>query len=137
MNDDAENEVFLRLSRVLTGEPRLDPQLACEYHERIERAFPDECDALLAAFGEFQGSDELVSQRVRSEIMDDKDLGAVAREVIMIWYLSGFRGPGDIGELGPETPEQYYQGLLWPTIRAHPLGLSGGYFGYWHYPPEN
>jgi hypothetical protein len=35
------------------------------------------------------------------------------------------------------SPEQYFRGMMWSVIRAHPPALSGGYFGYWRYPPEN
>ncbi len=34
------------------------------------------------------------------------------------------------------TPEPYFQGRLWDYLKAHPLGISGGYFGHWSYPPE-
>ena len=79
------------------------------------------------------------------KIMSNSRLSEVAKEITMLWYMSGFRIPGCQGddgepefkELAPETPEQYFRALFWPTVRAHPLGLSGGYFGYWKYPPEN
>jgi hypothetical protein len=35
------------------------------------------------------------------------------------------------------TAEQYARGLVWKAIRAHPMALTGGYFGYWHYAPED
>jgi hypothetical protein len=36
-----------------------------------------------------------------------------------------------------ETEEDYFEALLPRVIQAHPRGLSGGYFGHWHYPPED
>lgn len=35
------------------------------------------------------------------------------------------------------APEDHFESVLWRTIQAHPPGLSGGYFGHWHYPPED
>ncbi len=131
---------FLSLSRVLTGDPRLEADLAAEYYARLQEAFGAErLGRLLETFNGV-GEDPPPAEAIRSEILEDEHLGPLAKETIMLWYMSGFRAPdarGEMRELGPETPEQYFRGLLWPTIRAHPLGLSGGYFGYWHYPPEN
>lgn len=31
----------------------------------------------------------------------------------------------------------YFEAAVWRVIQAHPPALSGGYFGYWHYPPED
>lgn len=126
---------FRRLSEVLTGHEPLNEELSKQYYQRIDKAFDDgRLEKLLEAFDP-KGGDV-------TAIMEDKQLSAVAKEIIMLWYMSGFRDPGSLSsgkpkELGPKTPEQYFQGLFWPTIRAHPLGLSGGYFGYWKYPPEN
>jgi len=140
MSGQAPMDTFLDLSCVLTGENRLSPVLASEYYRRINEAFGVRLEALLNEFASLQATEADVTTVVAKRIMPDDQLGLVAREIIMLWYLAGFRGPDSSGgqrEYGPETAEQYFQGLLWPAIHAHPLGLSGGYFGYWHYPPEN
>lgn len=146
MSGISEHETFLKLSQVLTGEQRLSLALAEEYYDRILRAYPEQLAELLTKFDSLSSSgdqpcdDDQLCDEIRNNIMVVVELAKVAREIIMLWYMSGFRSPDENcgeQELGPETPEQYFQGLLWPTIRAHPLGLSGGYFGYWHYPPEN
>lgn len=31
----------------------------------------------------------------------------------------------------------YFESVMWRVIQAHPRGLSGGYYGHWHYPPED
>ena len=129
--DDAKT--FLKLSTELTGYDQLDADLAAEYYERIRAGFGQRLDDLLSDYannGDVAG------------IMGDDEHSRVAQEIIMLWYMSGFQDPTSPDpekprELGPETPEQYFRGLFWPTVRAHPLGLSGGYFGYWRYPPEN
>jgi hypothetical protein len=35
-----------------------------------------------------------------------------------------------------EDPRDYFESVVWRVIYAHPRGLTGGYFGHWHYPPE-
>lgn len=35
------------------------------------------------------------------------------------------------------SEEDYFESLMWRVVQAHPRGLSGGYFGQWHYPPED
>ena len=35
------------------------------------------------------------------------------------------------------SPEDYFESVVWKVIQAHPPGLSGGYYGHWHYPPED
>jgi hypothetical protein len=56
------------------------------------------------------------------------------------WYVHGAgqheRQPPALHELYG-TPEEYFSGLAWQIIGAHPPGLSGGYFGHWRYRPDN
>jgi len=134
---------FEALSRVLTGVEHLNPDLTQPYLSRLDKAFGvKRLNDLLNLYDEKVADADDAVKAVDTHIMKNDQFGAVAREVIVLWYTAGFRAPEDqsgkpVTEVGPEAPEQYFQGLLWPTIRAHPLGLSGGYFGYWKYPPEN
>ena len=137
---DSAIQTFVDLSEALTGHENLaekrdgDRTLAESYYELIETAFEGErMKKLLSTFEGLVGDGD---SRLE-QIMRDEQLGEVAQEIIMLWYMSSFRTPGKERDGAPATPEQYFQGLFWPTIRAHPLGLSGGYFGYWRYPPEN
>ena len=141
---------FLALSSELTGYEALDKELAEEYYDRIKKEFGAErLSEVLEAFKDggglsrvFTPKDDKAAEKERA-----KRTWLVAKEIIILWYMSQFgipkRGEFDeagnqkYAELPPETAEQYFRGLFWPTIRAHPLGLSGGYFGYWRYPPEN
>lgn len=43
-------------------------------------------------------------------------------------------GPWAAGEMGAED---YFESLMWRVVQAHPRGLSGGYYGHWHYPAED
>lgn len=129
--------LFMELSAVLTGQKDLDVELSAEYYMRISRSFEDTLAEILERFAKAPANQK---KPAVAAIMTDAKLGPVAKEIIILWYFAGFFDPGrpkGQQELGPETAEQYLRGLLWPTIHAHPPGLSGGYFGYWKYPPEN
>lgn len=39
------------------------------------------------------------------------------------------------GSVGEEA--DYFESVVWRVIQAHPRALTGGYFGHWHYPPED
>ena len=148
MGTAAENgstiQTFIELSETLTGHGNLarkrdgDKSLAESYYILIESAFHGQrLSKLLSTFGSLKGEGNSRLKEIDERIMRDEELGEIAREIVMLWYMSGFRPPNETRDTAPQTPEQYFQGLFWPTIRAHPLGLSGGYFGYWKYPPEN
>jgi hypothetical protein len=68
-----------------------------------------------------------------SQIMSDPALRGLAKAIIVLWYTADLV---DDTTSGP-TEEQYFAALVWPVARAHPPGLSGGYFGHWTYPPDN
>lgn len=36
-----------------------------------------------------------------------------------------------------EEELDYFEAAVWRVIQAHPPALTGGYFGHWHYPPED
>jgi hypothetical protein len=79
-------------------------------------------------------------QEIGQRIMNDAGLGPLAQQIIVLWYTSALHTKDEKGnDLWdfPEDPNQYFGGLVWSVIHAHPLGLSGGYFGHWKYPPEN
>lgn len=70
--------------------------------------------------------------------------------IIYLWYTSEFITRSEMNsffnistnfnkesEFIHKTPLGYYNAILWKAISAHPIGLTGGYFGYWKYKPEN
>lgn len=130
------NQLFMRLSQQLTGFDDLSSSLA-ETYLTFLRAQPEVAatiDDLLSEFGllERVGSD---LQRFRSRIVENERFSEAIPRIIAIWYTASYRSAnGDTHIVGAEP---YFQALLWPSIRAHTPGLSGGYFGYWAYPPEN
>lgn len=149
---------FIALSSILIGERNLDPELARKYLDRLLAVtvsgdpMPKRVEALLDAFREIRKGGGDLEEGVRQQIMNNEMLLPIARQIIYLWYTSAFLvrsvKPDMIVNLEtgrPDTsttlqfgsPEQYFRGLIWSVIRAHPPALSGGYFGYWRYPPEN
>ena len=126
----------MALSIALTGDADLPADLAASYLRRLDTNHPHELDALLAAFesGLSPTGDE--QEAITTRVVVDEALWTTAREIISIWMTS--RLPR-VDAVSPEivAPEEYFQGRLWTSIRAHPQGLSGGYFGHWHYEPES
>lgn len=134
MTPDPDLPAFLALSRALTGVDELDPSLAGELLARIRAAseaarLPD----LLARFGAILAGGGDPTAGIDAGIMAAAELAPLARQITLLWYTSAFESAGR-WTFG--TPRQYFGALLWPIIGAHPPALSGGYFGYWKYPPE-
>jgi len=127
---------FVALSAALTGDDDLSAGLAAAYLKRLDRALPGAVDQLLETFEKGIAANEDADAVVRTRVAANDDDWALAREIITLWFTA--RLP-TADRVAPEAvaPEQYFQALLWPTVRAHPPGLSGGYFGHWHYEPEN
>lgn len=149
---------FISLSSILIGEANPDKGLAQKYLDRLLAIsvggdpMNKRVEALLKTFREIQSGGGNLEEGVRQRIINDAVLSPIARQVIFLWYTSAFLvrsvKPDEAVNLEtgrPDTsttlrfgsPEQYFRGLMWPVIRAHPPALSGGYFGYWRYPPEN
>ena len=71
------------------------------------------------------------------ELLKEDANAAALRQIVLLWY-TGFTFSADgRSALTTTTAEAYFEGLLWRAIRAHPPGLSGGYFGHWRYGPED
>ncbi len=125
---------FKDISEALTGVSDLGNDLSEEYMQLVTSGVGAAAvDALLAAAS---GIDLGNPGQVQSRIMDDAQLGPLAQAVIVLWYTGAFQAPG---ASAPTTvkAEHHFSALIWPAVGAHPLGLSGGYFGYWAYPAED
>ncbi len=131
-------EQFLALSRILTGVENLDAELGRQYLDRL-RSTPFEpiLRQILESFAKFR-VDSGIADRVKAEIVSDDKLRPTVCQIILLWYTSTLwdKGVTPIA-LRYGTQEEYFSGLAWMIIGAHPPGLSGGYFGHWRYRPEN
>jgi hypothetical protein len=134
---------LMALSRVLTGVEDLDVTLGRQYLDRlVSSPLQLQLSAMLERFREFKKDEKLVEQ-VKAKIVEVDSLRATVCQIILLWYTSTVQDNLGIDPPAPSlsfrygTPEEYFSGLVWKIIGAHPPGLSGGYFGHWRYRPDN
>ena len=80
-------------------------------------------------------------------ILDDPDLGPVARAIAVLWYCGTWTGlpdawharngaaPGDT--TGVVSAAAYQAGLQWTVVGAHPAGARQQGFGAWSTEPAD
>jgi hypothetical protein len=133
---------FLELSRILTGVDNLDVELGRKYLDRLNSSPSN--PFLLQILDRFQGFKDTVNvmNQVKEKIVADDSLRTTVCQIILLWYTSTVQD--NLGLQPPAAPvmrfgtqEEYFSGLAWSIIGAHPPGLSGGYFGHWRYRPDN
>lgn len=133
---------FYELSKILTGWENIQPRLAKLYGDQLARDLGPQIGPLLSTFEHIPRTDDQdMEEAVRNVIWSDNSMQAMCQAIIQLWYTARL----DTTALQPRLPivkwiaplEGYYEALLWKTIEAHPPALSGGYFGYWRYAPEN
>lgn len=153
---------FVGLSAVLTGydanviAPKVDPlddnTVATQYLRlMLAKADNEIFLQTLAVFREIvaglpdawawgkPGNEQVLPQvtaQVVKQILADKDMAAMSRRMIRLWYLATWyvnEPPDFAGEV--VSMDAYKQGLAWPTFQAHPMGYSELVFGYWADPP--
>lgn len=133
---------FLALSRILTGVDNLDADLGRQYLDRLNSSpFNPLLSQILKQFHKLKGEPDIVGQ-VKKQIVADDSLRPTVCQIILLWYTSTVQD--NLGMQPPAAPvmrfgtqEEYFSGLAWTIIGAHPPGLSGGYFGHWRYAPDN
>jgi len=145
---DHRLEKFLELSVALTGFGRLallGTGVGAEYLQALDRIVP------VRIVNDFLQRAESLSAKgdhnttVVHAILDDRVLGPVARNVIVMWYCGTWSVlPDDWraehGASEADVPHvisaaAYLTGLQWTTIGAHPPGGLPGGFGSWASPP--
>jgi hypothetical protein len=115
--------------------------LASDYEARLREAgMAQELDELLVVYRRLREESRLDHDSLAAALFADAKLKRVAHQLIVLWYSSALIE--NIDETAPPRlkfgkPQHHFRSLLWEVIGAHPPALSGGYFGYWRYPPEN
>jgi hypothetical protein len=134
---------FMDLSRVLTGVANLDAKLGRQYVDRLNSGpLQPQLREVLDKFHGLKKGDTLF-QQVKEKIVATDDLRGIVCQIILLWYTSlvqdnlDLKNPPASASFSYGTQEEYFSGLVWQIIGAHPPGLSGGYFGHWRYRPEN
>lgn len=134
------NGLFIEMSQALTGVDDLPPDLAVEYWDRLRASgLGTDLEALLQAFSDLKAQGEVNETTLAATLFASTALKNVAQQLIVLWYSSALMAVDSKGavELRFGSPAHHFRALLWDVIAAHPPALSGGYFGHWHYPPEN
>jgi hypothetical protein len=142
---------FISLSEFLLGIPfpaplpgqpplpaitALDPDLANFYLNQLNQWSP-QATSMGNLLTTWEGIQKLPPGQpqvdaVNSQIMNDANLGPLARQIILAWY-TGFH-PWFQGQQPTPDPAKYEQTLVWVLAQAHPMGVPLS-FGYWQYPP--
>jgi hypothetical protein len=83
---------------------------------------------------------------IRKDILSDPKLGAVARNVIKLWYVgvwyelpTGWAeryGASEADVTFTPSPAAYTEALLWPAVGANPPGAKAPGYGSWALPPR-
>jgi hypothetical protein len=147
-HDDADLELFVALSSVLTGfpestlAPSLDPvRLKNIYFDTLRvKADPATLSQLLAVFKGIHDALPVVRwpDAVHDQILLNNELGPLARQIIKLWLLGVYFSPPDQSVTGEVVSSMAFtHGLLWTAIRAHPTGYSVFPHGYWASPPPD
>ena|SRR5437879_266503 len=142
MPQPTELDSFVALSKILTGEKRLDKMLADQYLQRLKAVYPVPIQNVLKAFGDIATGEHLIFE-VKRRIVESAALTPFVQQIIRLWFTSEFFGPGpdgkpDSSQGKPDTgtQDQYYSGLIWKVVQAHAPTNSKENYGYWTTPPQ-
>lgn len=125
---------FLELSKDLLGDPDLDRHRATHLLQRFLPSADKSALSRLQTVAATLPADAAERQTaIGSQIMDDPTLRGLAKTIIVLWYTGELLGSSTT----TMPADDYFSGHIWSVARAHPPGLSGGYFGHWTYPPDN
>ena len=130
---------FLSLSELLVGIPspvlpegtQLDPKLAKVFMDQlctwsVQGPFMQQ---LLDTWNVIKDQPtDLRNASVNALIMNDPNLGPLARQVILAWY-NGFH-PWTEGQQPTPDPANYSKALVWIVAYAHPVAVPLR-FDYW------
>lgn len=146
-------ELFLQLSEQLTAFTSFQlvgtGEARSYYNTTLSIIGEDLLRELLLAFHSIQEetNDEVGFDRaLRHQILSDLKLGPIARNMIKMWFVgTWYQLPDTWREKYGVSAEDktfvvsanaYREGLLWPTIGAHPMGAKAPGYGTWSAPPS-
>lgn len=129
---------FCKLSYLITGFYSLPENQVSEYFHKISKAdgYKTCLPNLILIAASVSNTEELIEKL-------DVDQKRCCKGIAFLWFTSEFIEWESLSTVTlpakrqPGNEEEYYSALLWKTIRAHPPGLTGGYYGHWKYEPEN
>lgn len=138
---------FLKLSARLTGVSQLQllgTGVGSEFLDSLDKVLSSErLGRLLTAFAQVESGTE---QSLSREILENPELGPVARNVIVMWYCGTWEqlpdewrstyGRSPLDEPHVVSQAAYLAGLQWRIVGAHPSGGAPQGFGSWSSRPE-
>ncbi len=135
--------IFREFSALVCGEDGLSAGLSAVYYEVFNKdpVTTGKLAELLAFYTKIAGlkTPDLLLQ-VGELIKKDPAMKGLVLDIIKLWYLGII---GSLSKSNDPVPLQgggyyfHHEALIWKIAQAHPAGLSGGYYGYWSYKPEN
>ena len=150
MTNEQSFQTFVDLSAALTGfasdviNPPLDPQALAQqyYNTLIANISAALVNQLLTTFQSIEtasgGDPQKEAAMIEQQIMQNADIGPVARRIIRMWYLATWyttEPPDPNGDGQVISMNAYTRGLAWTAFEAHPMGYSEMHYGYWADPP--
>jgi hypothetical protein len=142
-------DLFLGLSAVLTGFSRLEllgTDMVSEYLRTIDEVLPPGLlDELLAVYERLPTGDGREAA-VASQILNDRKMGPVAQNLILLWYRGAWAalpdswrtvyGASPLDTNRVISAQSYQAGLQWVAAGGHPPGAQQQGFGAWSRAPE-
>ena len=140
---------FVSLSAALTGFSVAQLQgtgMAATYHAELVAIVGDDLTVALVREGclTLRWPDD-VEEQLRLRVMEDPDLGPLARNLVVLWYTGGWvqlpaewRDRNGASSLDADrllSATSWTEGLVWPAIGAHPTGAKAPGFASWVGPP--
>lgn len=127
-------ELFRQLSIILCGDESLSPSLSEEYFDVL--ASDPSLILILEAYQKIVSNNPVdIFSEIQTKLLVTDTNKEMAKKIIKLWYLGRTENSKD--SLKGKNHYFHYEALIWKVLHAHPTGLTGGYFGYWAYKPEN
>jgi hypothetical protein len=133
---------FVKLSSALSGFSQVilrGTGMTQTYLRKVESIVPE--SLLNRLFDSFDNSTEESVRRDLQAILDDPDLGPVARAIAVLWYCGTWtelpeawrarNGAVPEDTTGVVSGAAYQAGLQWSVVEAHPMGARQQGFGAW------
>jgi hypothetical protein len=126
-------EVFKQFSVIVCADESISNSLSKEYYDLFSKDV--NFLPLLTDFKKIIDSNPSdIVLEICNNILSNSAYKNLVKEIIKLWYLGKI---DRLGELKGNDHYFHYDALIWKVLHAHPTGLTGGYYGYWSYKPEN
>ncbi len=125
---------FKEFSCILTGFDHLNKELLNSYFDGLNHAFAADLQETIVIYENLKKNKHVeIEKAIYKAAAEIQFFRTMIKNILALWYL------GKLDKVTEITfnPLNHYEALGWKAAQSHPPGLSGGYFGYWHYQPEN